>query len=139
MLYNHSYNSKAKDEFSGAAVISVDPGKAEMLEVKIQRSPEPLMCAADVDFYPLDLLRETTTGSRSWFCLGRPRKISMGVKSLTDEGMASTTISTPSSASSRCIVASNPSTDCCGKYFRLTPSMVIDSYTSCSMVQPFTW
>ena len=88
MLYNHSYNSKAKDEFSGAAVISVDPGKAEMLEVKIQRSPEPLMCAADVDFYPLDLLRETTTGSRSWFCLGRPRKISMGVKSLTDEGMA---------------------------------------------------
>ena len=42
-------------------------------------------------------------------------------------GMARTTISTPSRASSSLIVASNPSTEWFGKYFLLTPSMTTDS------------
>ena len=53
--------------------------------------------------------------------------ISSTTSNITEEGTARTTISTPSSASSIRMVASNPSTEWSGKYFLLIPSMVIDS------------
>ena len=89
MLYAHHYNSKIISQ--PCALISIkatEQAEKDEAEIHILRSSEPFMCAATVDFYPVHLLRETAKGSRSWFCLGGLQKISIGLKSLTEDGKA---------------------------------------------------
>lgn len=91
MLYSHSYND-GKVMPQPGSMISIKNIEQAETQIHITRSLEPLLCAATVDFYPANLLRETVVGSRSWFCLGGHRKISVGLKSLTEDGRATVVV-----------------------------------------------
>ena len=61
-------------------------------------------------------------------CPGRKWGMTSSTTSkMTDEGIARTTISTPSSASSILMVTSMPSIEWSGRYFLFIPSIIIDS------------